>query len=133
MSNFKLMTDKYEAEAREILTKARDAGEIRALTRFEFYIMEHEKFCEALLGLLLKIAENENPMYKNSAKLREMAKDLKRTPIYASELHLIKKYVATNTEMHLEGYVTFRMDEIKGRLDLMVYSLVKKLKFGGKD
>ncbi|MCL2199441.1 MAG: hypothetical protein FWB80_11000 [Defluviitaleaceae bacterium] len=133
MKKFKLLTDKYENALLMFLKKANDASVIKSWERFEFYIIQADEFSEMLLGLLLEVTESENPMYKHSARLREMAKNIKSTPLYGRELRLLKKYVAANKELHMEGYVTFRMEELKGKLDMMVYSLVKKIKFGGKD
>jgi hypothetical protein len=100
---------------------------------FYFAIAEREAFCETLLHLLCDIAEAENPIYKHSAKLRQMAHDLRKTPLFGSELRLLSEFVSTGKEIHLDGYVTFRMGEFKEKLDMMVYSLVKKLKFGNGD
>ncbi|MCL1863317.1 MAG: hypothetical protein FWF78_07115 [Defluviitaleaceae bacterium] len=133
MKKFLLLTDKHESALHVFIKKACEEYVVKPTDGLKFYICDTEMFCEMLLGLLLEVAESENPMYKHSSKLREMAKNLKGTPLYGRELNHLKKYVNTNTELHLEGYVTFRMEELKGKLDLMVYSLVKKIKFGGKD
>ena len=99
----------------------------------EVSIVRRERFCAALLELLADIAQAENPVYKYSARLREMAQELRQTPLYAEELQRLKKFVSQSRELNLEGYVLFRMDEFRERLDLLIYSLAKKLKFGNLD
>ena len=98
-----------------------------------FAIVRREAFCEQLLKLLMDITENENPVYKHSAKLRKMARELRHSPTFSHELKLLKEFISCGKELNIEGYVTFRMCEFREKLDLMVYSLVKKIKFSNRD
>lgn len=93
---------------------------------------EGSEFYERLLSLLMEVAEKENPIYRHSPKLRDLAKDLRRTDIYKKELRQLKGFLSGSGTLHLEGYVTFRMSEYREKLDMMVYSLVKKLRLENK-
>ncbi|MCL2578368.1 MAG: putative sporulation protein YtxC [Defluviitaleaceae bacterium] len=141
MKRFTLYTTKYEAILRDFAVKAAAADIIyinktgREKNGFEvgFAMVQREAFCELLLRLLMDIAESENPVYKHSAKLRKMARDLRYASTFAHELRLLKEFVSNGKELNIEGYVTFRMGEFREKLDLMIYSLVKKIKFSNGD
>lgn len=79
-----------------------------------------------LLLLLYDIAITENPVYRYSPKLRRMAQSLENTPLYEHDLAKLMDYICTNTGLHVDGYVTFRMDKYKETLDLMLYRMAKK-------
>jgi len=88
---------------------------------------------ERLLILLIDIAMQENPIYKQSSKLQEMAGDLRGTRLYASLRRNLIRFVKHNRVLHLEGYMTFRMTEYREKLDMMSYSLIKKMKLCQQD
>ena len=85
-------------------------------------------FISRLLNLLIDIALQENPIYQQSPKLREMAKDLHQTEVYTNLKNALATYVRYNRVLHLEGYIAFRMAEYREKLDMMSYSLIKKMK-----
>ena len=85
-------------------------------------------FIEALTALLIDIALQENPVYQHSPKMREMAGDLRGTQVYANLRRGLIRFVKNNRTLHLEGYVAFRMKEYREKLDMMSYSLIKKMK-----
>ena len=85
------------------------------------------------MALLANIAQQENPLYQQSQKLREMAGDLQGTALYSSLQKSLEHFVKHNQVLHLEGYVTFRMTEYREKLDMMSYSLIKKMKLCHKD
>ena len=86
-----------------------------------------------LMSLLVDIAVHENPVYKNSKKLQDMAASLYDTPIYTAVCKALARYLWRNNSLHLEGYVSFRMSEYREKLDIMSYSLIKKMKLIHKD
>ena len=140
MRRFIIHTEKYEVKLRDFAESAAEA-EIVYINRIckkrngcviGFTITGYEEFCELLLPLLLDIAEGENPVYGQSAKLREMARDLRKTQIYGKELRRLKHFISGNKGLHIEGYVTFRMGEFREKLDMLIYSLVKKIKFSNE-
>jgi len=85
------------------------------------------------MTLITEIALLENPVYKYSAKLRDMAKDLRGTPIYNEGLIALSHFLKHSRLLHLEGYVAFRMSEYREKLDFMSYSLIKKMKLIQQD
>jgi hypothetical protein len=137
MKRFALYSEKYENALIDFAAKAAAAEIIyinkRERRRIFFMVAERENFCELLLCTLMDIAEGENPVYKNSAKLRAMAKNLRTTTLYGRELGRLRDFFSHSKELHLEGYVTFRMSEFREKLDMMIYSLVKKIKFHNGD
>ena len=90
-------------------------------------------FIDGLMTLLTDIALQENPVYQHSPKLREMAGDLHSTPLYAAVYKDFAHFIKHSRTLHLEGYVAFRMTEYREKLDMMSYSLIKKMKLIQKD
>ncbi|MCL2528032.1 MAG: hypothetical protein FWE42_06370 [Defluviitaleaceae bacterium] len=88
---------------------------------------------EKLMSLLIEIALQENPLYQQSPKLREMAGELHGMPLYMSMQKSLNRFIKASRTLHLEGYVTFRMAEYREKLDIMSYSLIKKMKLSIKD
>jgi len=80
-----------------------------------------------LLHLLQYIAVQENPIFKYSKKLQQLTTDLQHTDIHNIETEKLTEYIKSNKELNLEGYVAFRMAEYKGKLDSMLYSVIKKI------
>ncbi|MCL1883371.1 MAG: putative sporulation protein YtxC [Defluviitaleaceae bacterium] len=141
MKRFSLYTVKYENVLREFAART-SAAEIIYINKncknqegfaLYFSVKERELFCEMLLGFLMDIAEGENPIYKHSARLRGMAGELRESPIFGRELNQLREFFTNSRELNIEGYVTFRMCEFREKLDMMIYSLVKKIKFGNED
>ena len=90
-------------------------------------------FVGGLMTLLTDIAMQENPVYLHSPKLRDMAADLHSTPLYAAVFKEFKQFLRHSRMLHLEGYVVFRMAEYREKLDMMSYSLIKKMKLIQQD
>jgi len=88
---------------------------------------------EELMYFLEDIAVTENPIYRNSAKLRNMAQNLRYAPVHKRERKRLKGFLRENGILHLEGYTTFRMEEYRDRLDMMTYSLIKKLNMSNRE
>jgi len=88
---------------------------------------EYENFTNRLMIFLEEIAINNNPIYKHSQKLITLAQDLMHTKLHNHELVQLKMYLKNNKILHLEGYTTFRMEEYRNKLDILAYSLIKKL------
>ena len=90
-------------------------------------------FMESLITMLTDIAMQENPIYQHSPKLQDMARDLRNTSLFTSSLNSLVHFVKYSRILHLEGYVTFRMTEYREKLDMMSYSLIKKMKLTLQD
>ena len=88
---------------------------------------------KGLMNLLTDIIVRENPIFQYSPKLQDMAHDLRKTPLYETGLRGLRKFLRHNRALHLEGYVTFRMTDYREKLDMMSYTLIKKLKLNQKD
>ena len=99
----------------------------------QYYHGKPPDFAKGLMGLLTDIAMQENPIYQHSPKLRAMASDLCNTPLYAMGLNSLARFIKRSNLLHLEGYVTFRMTDYCEKLDLLSYSLIKKIKFAKQD
>jgi len=90
-------------------------------------------FIEGLITLLVDVALQENPVYQHSPKLRDMAGDLRGTQLYANLRRGLIRFMKQSPSIHLEGYVAFRMKEYREKLDMMSYSLIKKMKLIRQD
>ncbi len=85
-------------------------------------------FTEALTNLLEEAAALTNPVYRYSPRLMDIARDLRGTPIRQENERRLTEFLTPNASLNVEGYVAFRMAEYNYKLDLMTYSLIKKLK-----
>lgn len=83
---------------------------------------------DAFAALLEHVAIQANPVYRHSVKLAELAADLRSTPIHAENTRRLAAFLKHNTSMHLEGYAAFRMRTFKEKLDMMTYTLIKKIR-----
>jgi len=140
MKQLNICTSKYENELRDFAAKAAAAGTIaikrsktNELFELECVCMNYKALPGALTGLLMDIAEAENAVYRHSPKLREMARDVRNSPIHEREVGRMRAFLAENKALNLEGYATFRLGEYRDKLDMMIYTLVKKIKFGKGD
>jgi len=130
------LLENYTADAQKVggLT-IRKAGKQNGVKFFVSCLVSHTEpaFIDGLICLLVDIALHENPVYQNSTKLRDMAGDLKGTQLYANLRRGIIRFLKNNQTLHLEGYVAFRMKEYREKLDMMSYSLIKKMKLIRQD
>jgi len=94
---------------------------------FTWENIDNGQMIEQLAVFLQEIAILENPIYKHSPKLREMAQDLRDTPIYKNEVKRLKLFLKSSQTLNLEGYITFRMGEYRHKLDMISYQAIKKL------
>jgi len=85
-------------------------------------------FIETILFLLYNIAMLENPVYRYSPKLKNLASILQNTELHNTELTRLETFLKSNSELNLEGYVTFRMEEYSAKLDMILYEIIKKIK-----
>jgi len=90
-------------------------------------------FAKGLMNLLTDIIVQENPIFQYSPKLQDMAHDLRKTPLYDRGLKNLRRFIKHNRALHLEGYVNFRMSDYREKLDMMSYTLIKKLRLSQKD
>jgi len=88
---------------------------------------ESDKLTELLMTFLEEVALSANPIYCNSPKLMEMARNLRNTELHNREKQQLKIFLKYNRVLHLEGYATFRMEEYRNKLDMITYGLIKKL------
>ena len=88
---------------------------------------ETSSLCEELLLLLQHIAMQENPVYRHSPKLKDLAEGLRKTELHIHERIQLAEFTRHNKELNLEGYVLFRMGAYRERLDLILYTIVKKI------
>jgi len=86
-----------------------------------------EAFARSLMHVLHKIALAQNPVYRHSHKLRDMADGILNTDTHAHALTQLKTFLKSNNAINLEGYVTFRMENYRAKLYMMLYSIVKKI------
>jgi len=86
-----------------------------------------------LIALLIDIALEENPVYRHSQKLRDMAYDLRDTALHRKLAGDLTRFLTRARDLHLEGYLNFRMAEYREKLDMMSYSLIKKMKLTQQD
>jgi len=142
MKQLTIYTRRYSQLLEDFAARATASGWINAsraavasgvLTVYCQYESVKPAFSRGLMNLLADIVVQENPIYQHSSKLKDLADDLRKTPLYYTGLRGLTRYVKHNRALHLEGYVTFRMSDYREKLDMMSYSLIKKLKLAQKD
>ncbi|MCL2215690.1 MAG: hypothetical protein FWB91_01590 [Defluviitaleaceae bacterium] len=143
MKQLNIYTSKYENELRDFAAKEAAAGTIaikhsrtcekRRLFELCCVCLNYKTLPESLTALLMDIAEEENPVYRHSPRLREMAQSVRSSLVHKQEVKQMRAFLAENKALHLEGYATFRLSEYREKLDMMIYTLVKKIKFSKED
>ena len=139
MKRLTLYTHRYELALRDFAAGAADNGLItvrragwrgnnRVFCVCCLWDALQPDFTDGLMVLLEEIAMQENPVYRQSPKLRDLGSDLRHTPVHSQGVKSLDQFLKLNRGLHLEGYVTFRMSEYCETLDMMTYSLIKKLK-----
>ena len=97
------------------------------------YILEApatEALARSLMHVLHKIALAQNPVYRHSPKLRDLADGILNTDTFARALAQLKAFLKSSKEINLEGYATFRMEAYRAKLDMMLYTIMKKINLG---
>jgi len=134
MKYLTLLTRKYSYLLEDFCDGNLKAGNHNGLFsvsgRVNFYEVS---FLDNVLAMLTDIALCENPIYQHSPKLRDMASDLYHTQIYLDLKKNLLRFFRHNQSLYLEGYVAFRMTEYREKLDMMSYSLIKKMKLIHQD
>jgi len=142
MTQLTIFTHRYNQQLEGFIGHATQAGalNIRKMGRknnifFANCLVKHTTpvLVDAMLALLIDIALYENPIYRRSEKLRKLAGDLYGTPLYTKLHKDLKQFINHNKNLHLEGYMAFRMTEYREKLDMMSYSLIKKMKLSQQD
>ncbi|MCL2378934.1 MAG: hypothetical protein FWC77_07395 [Defluviitaleaceae bacterium] len=142
MKQLTIHTRRYSQLLKDFAAKAQDNGWITAPKTAwkggEFLVYcryDHSRtaFVKGLMALLADITVQENPIYQHSPKLQCMAHDLHKTPIYDTEFMGLIRFLKHSRALHLEGYATFRMADYREKLDMMSYTLIKKLKLNRQD
>ena len=141
MKQLTISTHQYSHQLEDFAALAKDAGWLTTYAagwnRGQFSINCRYKhapaFAEGLMIFLTDITLQENPIYQHSPKLQDMAHDLRKTPLYTAGLLDLSNFLKHSRILHLEGYVTFRMSEYREKLDLMSYSLIKKMNLMPQD
>ncbi|MDR1663665.1 MAG: hypothetical protein LBR83_01915 [Clostridiales bacterium] len=82
---------------------------------------------EGIASLLEYVAIQENPVYRQSPALQNIALDLRGTPVHAENIKKLRAFLQQNRALHLEGYVSFRMSDYREKLDLLTYSVIRKI------
>jgi hypothetical protein len=91
-----------------------------------------EALVRSLLAVLEEAAMYENPVYRCSPKMRRLALQLRKMPLYENETENLRSYLRCNKHLHIEGYVMFRMGKYNESLDMLSYCLIKKLNLHAK-
>ena len=140
MKHLNICTGRYSQLLKDFASAAREAGLCHtcggSVAGGLFTLncqYSHPGFAQKLMDLLTHIVLLEHPIYQNSQKMKDMAGDLKGTALYAATLRDLSRFIKHNRSLNLEGYMAFRMSDYKEKLDMMSYSLIKKMKLAQKD
>ena len=141
MKQLTITTSQYSQQLKDFAQKAEALGQLSHIRTNcigkQFTINcqygSVQNIVDDIIILLTNIAINENPIYKNSPKLQSMARDLHNTGVYVNLQKALIHFMKQNQNLHLEGYVNFRMSDYHEKLDMMSYSLIKKMKLIQED
>ncbi|MCL2404292.1 MAG: hypothetical protein FWC92_01965 [Defluviitaleaceae bacterium] len=142
MKQLTICTRRYNQQLEDFAACAKESGSITML-KLDWdgglfsacFKYDHTRlaFVKELMSLLVDITVQENPIYQHSPKLQSIAYDLRKTPLYQAEQDSLAQFLKHSRVMHLEGYATFRMAQYREKLDMMSYTLIKKLKLNQQD
>jgi hypothetical protein len=132
MMRLTLYTARYIALIEERFAIARKEGCGNDYALSIAWAGERDGWVQALMGLLEEVAILENAVYRYSSKMRALAKELRKTPMYINELERLKGFLRTNGSLHVEGYAAFRMGKYNEALDMLSYRLIKKMNLYAK-
>jgi hypothetical protein len=87
------------------------------------YDADGTDFFKSFALFLEGIVLDENPVYGHSPKLKEMTGRLNGMTALS-----LREYLTENKTLHIEGFITFRMEEYKYQLDRAMMGMIKKLR-----
>lgn len=121
MNNITILTQDFRHDLENTLN-------LRCRTTGVLHIAHGSACTEALTVLLERIVILKHPVYGHSPKLVDIAQGLHQKKIHQTNIAELTSYLMENDVLHLEGYAAFRMSDYKHKLDIMMYSAIKKLK-----
>lgn len=133
MKHLTIKTKKYENELKEFAENILNAEFIHTTGSVKFTKYNINLLSQTLFHFLMDITECENNIYKHSPKLKALALKSRKSSVFTEEIKNLKEFIKENKTLHLEGYVKFRMADYAGKLDLMTYAIIKKIKFSKGD
>jgi len=129
MPRITLHTSNYRHElinfAQELKKRKLCAIKNEATLVWESYLTN--QINKEILHFLQYVAMMANPVYRHSPTLQDLAEGLRNTDVHTYELEELENFLRKNKELNLEGYVTFRMEAYRIKLDEMLYTIVKKI------
>lgn len=120
-------TSKYKTELANFMQSMPVFNKIQDGTTLAWEVSAADNFAQALMLLLHKLAMSENPVYRHSPKLRDLADSLFNTDVHTKAVTELKAFIKSNKELNIEGYVTFRMEAYHTQLDMLLYTIMKKI------
>ena len=86
-----------------------------------------------LVDFLHQLLMGQNPLYNRSPKLRQMAKDTVFRQCREGDADKLARYLEENAALHVEGYIQFRLYEESCALNLLLYSLARRIQRKGEN
>lgn len=124
-----IYTSKYKTELAQFAQSATfcTVKNFQTHTQFLWENSATQSFAQSLMHLLHRITIAENLVYRYSPKLRDLASGLLGTDIHTQALAELIIFLKANKEINLDGYAAFRMEEYRAKLDMILYTVIKKI------
>jgi len=91
-----------------------------------------EALAHALFPILARAAQGEHAIYRTSPAMRKLAQALRETRLYEVQVKGLALFLRHNRNLHIEGYVRFRMGDYIEGLDMLSYRLIKQMNLYAK-
>ena len=104
-------------------------GQGRAGLFFYYQVLLGVKGADDLLDILYEFMLHQNPIFRQSQRLRQAAEQVFMRTRH-NNMQQLKTFINENNTLNLEGYIQFRLYEQNIALNLMLYSLAKRIRAG---
>jgi len=132
MKRINIYPGKYQAELNDLINNVTKQSfcTVKIYDSYIQLIWENpatDNVVYTLMLMLFRVVMFENPIYRHSPRLRDLAWGLIDTDLHKTEEEKLKQFLKSHKELNIEGYVVFRMELHQEKLDMMLYSIVKKI------
>jgi len=131
-----LYTGQYAAECAQWLKGNPDflvTAEDRAGPLYSVRVFFEWSAAGQLVDFFYRLLLQRNPLYGQSEKLRTLAAETLRRQDQEQSIRALGEFLNETDSLNVEGYLQFRMFDQDCALNLLLYSLVRRLRHRGEE
>lgn len=126
MDKFIIFTKEYEKELADCLCHT-DAVEILSTRDGYYFTLTKPDFdLRQLVGVMENMILTKNPALTHSTSLRRKIREMVFAKNRDALVKDLERFIQENAQMNWDGYLQFRLSEFAGKVNLILYSIVKK-------